>query len=56
MGVMPLFGQKLLNTQRGMGKCADKSPIMKETNALKESSKNSLKPNTAFHNTTSWYP
>ena len=46
-GVHAVFAQKLLNTQRGVGRCAHKSPIMKWANALKESSKkNSLKPNT----------
>ena len=33
------FGQKLLNTQHGLGRYAHKSPIMKWANALKESSK-----------------
>ena len=33
------FGQKLLNTQRGVGRCAHKSPIMKWANVLEESSK-----------------
>ena len=51
------FGQKMLNIQHGVGRCACKSPIMKWANALKESSKkkkNSLKPNAASHNNTSW--
>ena len=34
-----VFGQKLLNTQHGVGRCACKSPILKWANALKESSK-----------------
>ena len=34
-----VFGQKLLNTQHSVGKCARKSPIMKWANTLKESSK-----------------
>ena len=34
-----IFGQKLLNTHRGVGRCAHKSPIMTWANALKESSK-----------------
>ena len=34
------FGQKLLNTQCGVGRCARKSPIMKQANVLKESQKN----------------
>ena len=33
------FGQKLQNTQCGVGRCAHKSPIVKWTNTLKESSK-----------------
>ena len=33
-----LFGQKLLNTQHGVGRCAHKSPIRKWANMLKESS------------------
>ena len=50
-----VVGQTLLNTQRCVGRCAHKSPIMKRANALKESSeKYSLKLNTASHN-TSWY-
>ena len=54
-----VFSQKLQNTQRGVGRCTCKSPIMKWANMLKESSKkiqiNLLKPNAASHNTTSWY-
>ena len=34
-----VFRQKLLNTQRGLGRCACKSPIKKWANVLKESSK-----------------
>ena len=34
-----VFGQKLLNTQCGVGRCAHKSPIMKWAVTLKESSK-----------------
>ena len=49
-----VFGQKLLNTQRGVGRYTCKSPIMKWTNAL-SLQKNSLKLNTASHNNTSWY-
>ena len=30
-----VFGQKLLNTQRSLGRCARKSPVMKWANALK---------------------
>ena len=50
------LGQKLLNTQWSVDRCAHKSPIMKWASVLKESSKNnSLEPNTASHTTTSWY-
>ena len=35
-----VFGQKLLNTQHGVGRCAHKSPIMKWANVMKESSRN----------------
>ena len=35
MGFMPfIFGQKLLNTQRGVGRCTCKSPIVKWANVL----------------------
>ena len=34
-----IFGQKLLNTQHRVGRCACKSPVMKWANVLKESSK-----------------
>ena len=34
-----IFGQKLLTTQHGVGRCAPKSPIMKWVNVLKESFK-----------------
>ena len=55
-GAHAIFGQKLLNTQLSMGRCAPKSPIMKCANALKESSKkNSMKLNTTSHNNASWY-
>ena len=39
VGVHAGFGQTLPNTQRGVDRCAPKSPIMKWANALKESSK-----------------
>ena len=39
MEVMPIFGQKLLNTQRSVGRSTCKSAIMKWAKALKESSK-----------------
>ena len=48
-----VFGQKLLATQHCVGRCTRKSSIVKWAMMLKESSKNSLKPNTASHN-TSW--
>ena len=51
---MPFLGQKLLNTQSGVGRCACKSPIMKWASMVKVFKKNSLKLNTASHNTTSW--
>ena len=37
-----IFGQKLLNTWCGVGRCAGKSPIMKWANMLKESSKKKI--------------
>ena len=36
-----VFGQKLLSTQRGVGRCTCKSPTMQWANVLKESSKKS---------------
>ena len=39
MGGHDIFGQKLLNTQHGIGRYTGKSPIIKWANALKESSK-----------------
>ena len=52
-----VFGQKLLNTQRGVGRCTRKSPIMKWANAPKEKSlhKHSLKLNATSHHNASWY-
>ena len=38
-GSVAIFGPKLLNTQCSVGRCADKLPIMKWANVLKESSK-----------------
>ena len=38
-GCHAILGQKLLNIQHGVGRCARKSPIMKWANVLKESSK-----------------
>ena len=49
-----VFGQKLLNTQHGVGRCACKSPIMKWANTL-SLQKNSLKLNAASHNNARWY-
>ena len=44
------------HSEQSVGRCANESPVMKWANALEESSeKNSLKPNTASHNTTIWY-
>ena len=37
-----VFSQKLQNTQRGVGRCTCKSPIMKWANMLKESSKKKI--------------
>ena len=37
-----VFGQKLLNAQHGVGRWACKSPIVKWTNMLKESSKKKI--------------
>ena len=55
-GSHAVSGQKLLNSQCSLGRCARKSPIMKWANALKESSKKiSLKLNATSHNNASWY-
>ena len=48
-----VFGQKLLKTQRSVGRCTHKSPVMKWANAL-SLQKNSLKLNAASHNNASW--
>ena len=50
-----VFGQKLLNIQHSVGRCAHKSLIMKWETLKESSKKNSLKPNEASHNNTSWY-
>ena len=56
LGGRTVFGQKLMNPQSSVERCALKSPIMNWANALKRVFKKiSLKPNTASHNTTSWY-
>ena len=49
------FGQKLLNTQCGVGRCARKSPIMKWANRVKVFKKHSLQPYAASHNNAIWY-
>ena len=53
-----VFGQKLLNIQHGVGRCAPKSPIIKWANmcneTLKKKKKNSLKMNAASHNNANW--
>ena len=38
-GDLAVFGLKLLNSQRGVGRCDRQSPFMKWANALEESSK-----------------
>ena len=50
-----IFGQKLLKTQHGMGRCAHKLPIMQRVNVLKVFSikKKSPKLNAASHNNAS---
>ena len=48
-----VFGQKVLNSQRGVGRCTPKSPMMKWAKAL-SLQKNSLKPNAASHNNARW--
>ena len=55
MGDLAALGQKLLNTQGGVGRCAGKSHIVKWANALKESPKTFLKMNAASHNNASWH-
>ena len=49
-----VFGQKLLHTQCGVGRCVHKAPSMKWANVL-SLQKNSLKPNAASHDNASWY-
>ena len=53
--VMSFFGQKLLYTHCGVGRCSCKSPIMKWANALKESSSKFTEAEPASHNNASWY-
>ena len=45
--------QKLLNTQKGVGRCTSKSPIMKWAEVLKVFKKHSPKLSTASHNNVS---
>ena len=47
--------QKLLNTQKGVGRCTSKSPIMKWAEVLKVFKKHSPKLSTASHNNVSYY-
>ena len=54
LGVHAIFGQKLLDTQRRVSRCAHKSAIMKWANTL-SLQKNSLKLKAASHNNASWY-
>ena len=49
-----MFGQKLLNIQHGVGRCAHKSLIMRWANASSLKKINSVKPNAASHNNASW--
>ena len=51
--VHAVFGQKLLKTQCGVGRCARKPPIIKWANVL-SLQKNSLKLRAASHNNASW--
>ena len=48
------MGQKLLNTQDDVGRCARKLPIIKWAN-MSSFQKNSLNPNAASHNNASWF-
>ena len=50
-----VFGQKLLNIQHGVGRCAHKSVIIKWQTPWKNPQKNSLKPNASSPNNTSWH-
>ena len=49
------LGKKLMNTQRGVGRCTRKSPTVKWANVLNLQKKKSLRQNAASHNNTSWY-
>ena len=50
-----IFGQKLLNTRCGVGRCTCKSPTMKWGNTLNVIKENSLKLKAASHNNASWH-
>ena len=50
-----ILGQKLLKIQHGVGRCMHKSHIIKWQTHRRIFRKNSLKPNTASHNSASWY-
>ena len=47
-------GEKLLNIQSSVRRCTSKSSIMKWANTGKSLQKNSLKPDTASHNSACW--
>ena len=51
---MQVFGEKLLNTQCGVGRCVHKLPIMKWANVF-SLKKKFTEPNAASHNNTIWY-
>ena len=50
-----VFGQKLLNTQHGVGKCSVNHPSWNGQIRWKSLQKNSLKLHAASHHNTSWY-
>ena len=50
-----VLGQKLLNTQHGVGRCSRKSPVMRWANTFRVFEKSSLKLNAASHNSASWH-
>ena len=50
-----IFGQRLVNTQQGVGRCTHNSPIMKHQCVERVYKKKLLKQNAAFHNSSSWY-
>ena len=62
-GVHAMFGQKLLTTQYGVGRCAGKSPIMKWANTCWKSlkkkfteAKHSLSPQHKLVHWYRWFP